>query len=664
MHPDLIQPLPERLTRTAAPVKRGGGSFLYVTVLYILLGFSTFPHLARAGADEEGATPPDPYLQELIGKSREKKLARDRFWLLLLHYRGSRSEADGRGFFFADDGHRNPEAEMEATLTRFFDPPLEETEQVQHPQCMFPARFRWLKEQLAFDPDKLPFQSCGRFEHFRGQLDPGTVTFVFSAAYVNNPASMYGHTFLRIDRKGTKAAHDLLSYIVNFAANDEGAGGPAYPILGLFGGFQGNFSTIPYYLMVQVYSNLESRDLWEYRLSLTEAEIEWMVLHMWELGNTHFDYWFLDENCSYHILSLLEVARPGLHLREEFNLWVIPTDTVSLVTSVPGLVTETHYRPAIVKRMLARRDLLTGSERKIATRIVEDRGPDRFRGYDDLPPERQVRVLDAAGLYFQVHRASGETPDARDEAERAMLLRRTRIGLPPPEVEIERPSPPESGHGSSRIGIWGGANRRQSFEEFHYRLAIQDLLGREDGFPPHSLLEVVNVRTRFENETQRFLLEQADLLRITSIYPYDPWSFRISWKAHTGAVLPREKRCPRWRCLSYYGNAGAGLAASTALWRREVYYVFVEAEGAGGGVFDSQFRVGPSVSGGLLFDVARWSRLQAEGRYLVPVLGDRQRVWQASVFWAVHFLRNGEFRAGAQTGTAPDEVSGGLYWHF
>ncbi len=609
--------------------------------------------------------PRDPaYLAELIAAAKAKKLHEARYWLLLLHYRHSWSEADGEGFFFAEDGNTDPAAELEATLTRFFDPPAEETPTYQHPLCQFPERNRWLREQLSIDPEKLPQPDCPRYRHFRGQLDPGTVTFVFSAAYVNNPASMYGHTFLRVDRKGNKAAHDLLSYMVNFAAYDGGAWGPMYAIRGVFGGFRGTFSTIPYYLMVQKYSNAESRDLWEYRLNLTEEEIDRMVRHMWELGNTWFSYWFFDENCSYHILSLIEVARPELHLREEYKGWVIPTDTVHLVTGIPGLVSDVHYRPAITKRMVARRELLTPEEEEIAARIVETRGPDRFRGFTDLPPERQIRVLDAAGLYFQIHKLDDENEEQRDNAEREMLLKRTKIPLPTPDVPVERPDPPEQGHGSSRLGIWAGANREQTFEEIHYRGAIHDLLGNETGFPPASQLEIGHIRGRYENKTRKFLLEQAEVLRITSLFPYDPWVFKLSWKAHTGIVLPREKRCPRWECLSYYGNAGAGITFMTKLWRREVFYAFVEAEGAGGGVFESQFRIGPSFSGGLLFDVAPWSRIHGEGRYLIPVLGDRLRVWQASVFQSVYFGTNWELRAGAQTGTAPDEVTGGLYWHF
>ncbi len=607
---------------------------------------------------------PNPYLSELIQKARGKKLGESRFWLLLLHYRRSWSEADGKRFFFAEKGKTDPEAELEATLAHFFDPPVEETETLQHPQCMFPARYRWLKEQLEIDPARLPDQPCAGFDHFREQLDPGSVTFIFAAAYMNNPASMFGHSFLRIDRKGNKAANDLLSYIVNFAANDKGSDGIMWAVNGIFGGFPGFFSTTPYYLMVQTYSDMESRDLWEYRLSLTDGQIDWMVRHMWELGNTWFDYWFFTENCSYHLLSLIEVARPDLHLREQFDGTVIPINTLKLVASVPGLVTETRYRPSVVNRMQAKRRLLNTGEAGTAAGIGGSRRPERFSGLDKLDSERQVRVLDAASLYFQTHSVKGETPDQRDAAEREILLKRGRLGPPLPEAPVEEPPAPHQGHDSARIGLGGGADRHQSFEEIRLRPAIHDLLSNDTGYPANSELEMLSFRGRYENRARKFILDEAELLRITSIYPFDPWSFKLSWKAHTGAVLPREKRCDRWRCLTYYGNAGAGLAARTSLWRREIFYVFAEAEGAGGGVFDRQFRLGPGVSGGLLFDVASRSRIHAEGRYLVPLLGDPHRVWESSVYGTVYLSRNWELRAGAKTGTAPDELSGGLYWYF
>jgi hypothetical protein len=75
---------------------------------------------------------------------------------------------------------------------------------------------------------------------------------------------------------------------------------------------------MPYYLKVREYSDLENRDIWEYELNLTPEEIDRLLMHAWELGPIHFDYYFFDENCAYHLLGLLEAARPDLTLTEGF----------------------------------------------------------------------------------------------------------------------------------------------------------------------------------------------------------------------------------------------------------------------------------------------------------------------------------------------------------
>ena len=97
-------------------------------VIPILIGLFLLgsPDGSVADAPPAGNT----YLSELLQKARDRKLADARFWLLLLHYRHSWSEADDKGFFFAENGKTDPQAELEATLARFFDPPIEETEQV------------------------------------------------------------------------------------------------------------------------------------------------------------------------------------------------------------------------------------------------------------------------------------------------------------------------------------------------------------------------------------------------------------------------------------------------------------------------------------------------------------------------------------------------------
>src|SRR6185503_11289882 len=110
---------------------------------------------------------------------------------------------------------------------------------------------------------------------------------------------------------------------------------------GLTGGFPGRFYVMPYYVKVQEYSNIESRDLWEYQLALSPEQVRRLVMHAWETRSTHFDYFFFTRNCSYYLLTLLEAAAPELHLIDQFPGHVIPSDTVRAVLKQPGLVVRT-----------------------------------------------------------------------------------------------------------------------------------------------------------------------------------------------------------------------------------------------------------------------------------------------------------------------------------
>src|SRR5690606_3184747 len=121
-------------------------------------------------------------------------------WRALLHYQsnwlgGLTSTADDPEFFLAADGKTNPQSELEATLQAFF---AASQTGARHPPCRFRARYEWLRQQLQFDAARLPPVACPEFENWYATLNPGAVTLVFPSAYLNSPASMYGHTLLRI----------------------------------------------------------------------------------------------------------------------------------------------------------------------------------------------------------------------------------------------------------------------------------------------------------------------------------------------------------------------------------------------------------------------------------------------------------------------------------
>lgn len=254
------------------------------------------------------ANPPVPSADRL------HNLANDPYWISLGHYEtgklgGWRSYVDDPKFFLAADGPSHPEAELRATLIALYAPASLGD---QHAQCVFPARTRWLREQLQLND--LPQPACNEFHTWYTDIAPHSAVLVFPAAYLNSPSSMFGHTLLRIDQADIDSnGTAMLSYALNFGAFIEGSDNSIlYAWKGLMGGYPGLFALVPYREKLSEYNRLENRDLWEYRLNLTPEETGRMVEHVWELKQIRFDYFFFDENCSYRLLELLQVARPGL----------------------------------------------------------------------------------------------------------------------------------------------------------------------------------------------------------------------------------------------------------------------------------------------------------------------------------------------------------------
>jgi hypothetical protein len=223
------------------------------------------------------------YLRQLIDRAEQAKLADQREWHLLLHYRkglfgGYESEQDDPGFFLSSDGKTNPAAELNATLAKLFSDELVGRSR-QPAQCAFIARYHWLKQQLNFDPTRLRPLTCERFHRWYEDFEVQSISLIFPSAFLNNPASMFGHTLFRVDQKGQTEQTRILAYTINYAADVPPNAGLAYPIRGIFGSYKGYFSTIPYYLKVQQYRDIENRDIWEYRLNLTETQLRRFLMH-------------------------------------------------------------------------------------------------------------------------------------------------------------------------------------------------------------------------------------------------------------------------------------------------------------------------------------------------------------------------------------------------
>jgi Domain of unknown function (DUF4105) len=376
---------------------------------------------------------------------------------------GWTSLIDSPQFFTAANGKTDPAAELEATLAAFFAPPSADPA-IPHAQCAFVARFRWLKAELGWDPERVTEQFCPKFAAWLATIDAERVTLIFPAAYMNNPSSMFGHTFLRFDRAEQDERTRLLSYAVNYGAAVDDDNGLRFAIYGLTGGYPGTYSVMPYHQLVRKYSDYENRDIWEYQLNLTATEVRRLLEHLWELQSNYADYYFFDENCSYQLLFLLDVARPGLALTDRFKVYAIPVDTVRAVVDQRGLLGGAVFRASSRTRIEQRLRTLDPLEGELVNRLADgELAPDATE-LQALPAPRRAAVLELAADFVTYRLRTGE--QARDQAAALawrLLAVRSQIAATASFSAVPDPSVrPRSGPRIGACGAWHRRARRQA----------------------------------------------------------------------------------------------------------------------------------------------------------------------------------------------------------
>ncbi|WP_223530024.1 DUF4105 domain-containing protein [Pseudomonas sp. BF-B-26] len=467
-----------------------------------------------------------------IDNQRLQQLANDPFWISLGHYEtaklgGWRSYVSDKKFFLAADGNEHPDRELAATVQALYAPA---SAGEKHAQCVYPARTRWLKAQLNLTD--LPTLPCTEFKQWFKDVSPHSAVMIFPAAYLNSPSSMFGHTLLRIDQANVQSDQTaLLSYAINFGAYIEGSDNSIlYAWKGLMGGYPGLFALVPYQEKLSEYRSLENRDLWEYRLNLTQAETERMVEHVWELKQIQFDYFFFDENCSYRLLELLQVARPSLRLTEQFPLTAIPTDTVKAVKEA-GLVESIQYRPSRERELLSRAEPLTTEEQDWVLKVSADQKQLQDPAFKAQPKDRQALIIDAA-YRLERYRANGQERDPQ-RAQRSFELLRAINQNPAPELDIPQPGLPEDGHESRTWQAGIGTRGDKAFGEYGLRMAYHDLNDNAESFPLGAQIEILQMKLR-QYEGNHWQLQQLDLATIRSLTPRNELLQPLSWQVTGG----------------------------------------------------------------------------------------------------------------------------------
>lgn len=568
----------------------------------------------------------DAYLAELIVYAHDLELYRDPQWLALVHYRDDRfgtgvtSEADDPLFFNDPRGAVDPQRELEATLAGFFAEEVSGAKQ-EHPQCAFVARYTWLKEKLQFDTGRLPRQPCERFWNWYRRINPAGVTLIFPTAYMNNPSSMFGHTLLRIDAPGQTEKTRLLAYAINYGADTGSDGGLLFAVKGLTGAYPGFYSIAPYYTKVREYSDLENRDIWEYQLRLGPEEIQRLVMHVWELRGIHFDYYFFDENCSYELLTLLDVARPGLGLAKKFPVYVIPVDTIRVIKE-RELVEHVTFRPAASTRLRHGASSLASPLQPLAAGLADRTVALEDPRITDLTDTDAAGVLDVSYDYLQYEYLAGRRT-REDAAPLSLQLLQTRSRLEQPDPGGSVPTPevrPDQGHPTALAAVGAGKESNRPFLSFRLRPAYHELLDSPDGYVDGAQINFLDLTLKYFTDNHRLMVDDATLVDILSLSPRDRFFHPISWMVHAGWANLPTPRAANTGELTFQLQGGAGVTGQPGT--GNLIYLLGKAAFDANGDLDKGYAAGAGVEAGFVMDLGSAWRIGLTGDFLRFGIGD------------------------------------------
>lgn len=594
--------------------------------VYLFFAFLLFSLLITGTARADQA-----YLDALLASAKEKHLSQDPAWNALVHYKrhgsGRKSLVDDPRFFLASNGKNDPDAELDATLASYF---LTEQSGEEHPRCRFPARFDWLSGQLGIDVSRLAPADCSKFNDALTRVNPRSAALVFPTTLNNSPASMFGHTLIRID---SDKQSDLLSYAVTYAAVTTDKNGFLYAFKGIFGYYHGYFTMLPYYEKVAEYSNIEHRDIWEYQLNLTEEEVRRLVMHVWELRDIYADYFFFDENCSFDLLLLLEVARPSLRLSDVFweertGFWVVPVDTIRVIKD-SGLVVREKYRPSQAARILGIASHMEKPLHLAAIAVAERKAPPESIMELPVTPAGKAQALDLATelLQYRFARKQVAKEDYLKQFLATLRLRSTLGAQSADAYAVPPPVPPEDGHLPGRFSIGPGWREGSSFMEIGWRAAYHDLLDPDAGYSEGAQINFFDLRGRYFVQENTMRVQSIHIIDIVSLAPRNDFFQPVSWKVNTGFDLELfpdgEER------LVYRLNPGGGFSYKNDI--TGLFSLMLETDLNVSGALKDGYALGLGGSAGIIKQVGNAWKIDLRARGISYEAGEKHHSARVSL---------------------------------
>ncbi len=265
-----------------------------------------------------------------IDVALEKKLYNSHIWKALLHIRNGNPKINNETFLLSYNDF-SLQNELIKTIQDF-----ENGKNI----CKYPARYLWLKEELANNNFK-EF-NCTKFQNYIEKTNPDDIELIFASENVTSPSSMMGHVFFKLKSKqeNNKTKQNAVSFFTVIDTFNI----PLLITKSTITGMKGYFILSPYKTQISKYLYEEKRSIWEYKLKLTEKQKKLIYYHFWELKDINMTYYFTGFNCATMIDDILSLTNNNYI--NETSLWVTPKDVIKNAEK-NNLIENTNMIPSI-----------------------------------------------------------------------------------------------------------------------------------------------------------------------------------------------------------------------------------------------------------------------------------------------------------------------------
>ena len=499
----------------------------------------------------------------ILDNNKLDQISKKATWLKLLHYNSSthKSSLSDKNFFLDKRGNVDAKKELIATL-KAYSQPFDSNSSERHAQCRFPARYFWLSKEIDLPNYTEVNSRCSKLSKWKLLKNTHSISVVFVSGYLGNPASAFGHSFFKINQSEDENKNLFDTTISYGALLPPKYGMPEYIYNGLTGGYDAAYSDKYYYNQDITYSNQEFRDMWEFRLHLTDEQKKLFLLHAWELMGKKFQYFFLNRNCGYKVAEFLELIydKP---LIDSASIWYAPIETFYKLKDmdVKGrhkIIDKIIYIPSKQQKIYEAYKGLSSLEKKIVKEMIEQELSDIPTVYQTVKKDTQGNVLDFILAYrkYKFEKDDMEIDKKVKAFNRQLILNRLKLPIAKKNNnKIQIKETITKNNRPSYLGISRLENKSDISTLFH----VAPFAIEKEGYNNFYGDELVVLDTEMSIDKNKFFIRQCDLIRIqrlkTKEIPFDN-SNPLSWNLDIGSSKKNDSR-------DYFVDGGLGLAWDT-----------------------------------------------------------------------------------------------------